>query len=172
MRIYFLVGLLCLASCVGVSAQSQTDVMQGKVIDSKSRQAIPFASIKIWVSNRLFGVVTNGDGDFQIPSSYKNQIDSVVISCIGYAKRLIKADQFVIGTENTIELRQSAVQLTEVEVKTKSRLSAARIVSNAIAYIPRNYPGQPYSYVGYYRDYQLKENKYYNLNEALVGVFD
>ncbi len=172
MKIYTLFGLLSLASVINTFSQNQADVMQGKVIDSKSRQPIPFASVKIWISNKLFGVVTNGEGDLKIQSSYKNQIDSIIVSCIGYAKRLIKADQFVIGTENTIELRQSAVQLTEVEVKAKSKLSAARIVSNAITYIPKNYPRQPYSYVGYYRDYQLKESKYYNLNEALVEVFD
>ena len=42
----------------------------------------------------------------------------------------------------------------------------------ALNKIPENYPFKPFSYLGYYRDYQRREGNYFNLNEALIQVFD
>jgi hypothetical protein len=35
-----------------------------------------------------------------------------------------------------------------------------------------NYPQEPYSYIAYYRDYQVRNSDYLNLNEAIVEVYD
>tara|TARA_R110000796_G_scaffold143426_1_gene259948 strand:- start:30111 stop:31415 length:1305 start_codon:yes stop_codon:yes gene_type:complete len=51
-------------------------------------------------------------------------------------------------------------------------VTAEEIISKAIEKIPLNYPFNPQSYVGYYRDYQWKAGGYTNLNEAIVEVFD
>lgn len=59
-----------------------------------------------------------------------------------------------------------------VTAKKKRSLSARAIVRRAIRAIPSNYPLHPFSTVGYYRDYQLKEGDYLNLNEAILEVFD
>jgi hypothetical protein len=172
MRIYFLLTFSFVLLFLNGLAQIPNELIAGRVIDSKSNQPIPFASVKIWISNKLFGVITNGDGDFQIPSEYRNKIDSVIISCIGYGSKLIKVDQLIDNESNNILLVPSTVQLSEVVVKARSNLSASKIVSFAIKNIPKNCPTNLYSYVGYYRDYQMKDNEYYNLNEAIVGVID
>ena len=54
----------------------------------------------------------------------------------------------------------------------KPRLSARKIVRKAIENIPKNYPSRLTSTIGYYRDYQLRDKNYINLNEAIVEVFD
>lgn len=172
MKISFLLVLFCLLQCSNGISQNQNEAIQGRVVDSKSSQPIPFASVKIWINNKLFGVITNGDGDFQIPFEYRNKIDSIVISCIGYTSQLMRVNQLKDNQPNNILLAPSTVQLSEVVVKARSNLSASKIVSFAIKNIPKNYPMNLYSYVGYYRDYQMKDNEYYNLNEAIVGVID
>src|SRR5436305_1177732 len=94
MRILFLILLGLLLTRNGFS-QNQSDAIQCRVVDIKSKQPIPFASVKIWIKSKLSGVISNDDGDFQIPSSYKEQIDSIVISCIGYSNHIIKMDQLL-----------------------------------------------------------------------------
>ena len=42
----------------------------------------------------------------------------------------------------------------------------------AIENLLQNCPTQPFSYIGYYRDYQNDKDQYVNLNEALVKVYD
>ena len=64
-------------------------------------------------------------------------------------------------------------------------MSAGRIVKEAIKRIPNNYPVDPFSYIGYYRDYQQvtdssyladmnfeDKHTYINLNEGVIQVFD
>jgi hypothetical protein len=153
-------------------SQNENEPMRGSVIDAKTKQAVPFASIKIWIRGRLYGVITNDAGDFQIPENYRSRVDSLVISSIGYTSRAIAVTQLIENQQNIILLTPSVLQLSEVAVKAKTGLSARRIVQSAIAKISKNYPEHPYSYVGYYRDYQMKEKQYYNLNEAIVGVWD
>ncbi len=51
-------------------------------------------------------------------------------------------------------------------------MSAQQIVKIAVNSIPQNYPIQHFGLVGYYRDYQVKNSKYTNLNEAIIKVKD
>jgi hypothetical protein len=75
---------------------------------------------------------------------------------------------------NILYLKPGIVSLDEalVSAKKKRELSAKRIVRRAIENIPNNYPSSNFSAVGYYRDYQIKEDNYLNLNEAILEVVD
>ncbi len=154
-------------------AQDSTAI-QAKIIDHKTRLPVPFATVKIMKGKRFsWGVISNVEGDFQIPGQYRPVIDSLIITCIGYNNQVIKTKDLIKDKLNIIKLKASSVQLHEVVVTAhRRRLTANRIVRLAIKNIPQNYPGSPFSYVGYYRDYQREENEYVNLNEAIVGVFD
>lgn len=155
-------------------AQDSTDI-HAKIIDGKTKVPIAFATVRIMKGGEFrWGVISNTDGDFQIPSRYRPVIDSLVITCIGYQNKVIKIDQFVGAKLHIINLKSGAVELPEVMVSAprKRRLTANQIVRLAIRNIPNNYPKYPFSYVGYYRDYQKEENEYVNLNEGIVGIFD
>ena len=76
---------------------------------------------------------------------------------------------------NLITLVRKTEILDEVTIeasKKKKRRNAKEIVQLALNKIPENYPFKPFSYLGYYRDYQRREDNYFNLNEALIQVFD
>ena len=157
-----------------LNAQSQA-VIQFRIVDNETGDPIPFATVKAMKGNVILtGAISNGDGDFQIPSTYLYSIDSIVISCIGYSNRVVKPNHASENRVNEIRLKKTSVLLKEIVVmgRREENLTAREIVFRAIQHIPKNYPMGPFSYLAYYRDYQKEENEYVNLNEAIVHVFD
>jgi hypothetical protein len=167
--------LISLIVSLSYSLYGQIDLnLHGRIIDLKSGIPVPFASIKLLNKNGNLGVVSNIDGDFQIPFKYKAIVDTIVISCIGYQTKKILLKELLDNNENIVSLRESTVQLSEIVIKAKKKRSIMpeRIVKKAIENIPNNYLNTPNSYLAYYRDYQLRENDYINLNESIVEIFD
>ena len=114
------------------------------------------------------------DGGFQIPQRFKDLGGDLVISCMGYETREIPLAAFLPDQIAIVRLGPGVLQLSEAVVvaEKKRRLSARAIVRRAIAAIPKNYPTHTFSTVGYYRDYQIRDSNYVNLNEAILEVFD
>ena len=142
----------------------------GKIIDSQTALPVPFATIKL--KTKMMGVVSNANGDFQIPLTFRDLSDSIVVSCIGYSTTALSfrdLDEYVL---NIIKVKPSIQSLGEVVVFAKKRFSASKILRMAIENLPDNYPQVPYSYIAYYRDYQQLDTSYLNLNEAIVEIFD
>ena len=163
--------LLLLFSCP-LLAQQQ-DYIVGKLVDAKTNEPVVFANIRI--KDRALGVITNVDGSFRIPLRYKEYGDIIEISSMGYNTREISIMTLTEGKLNLLRLNPRAIALEEavVHAKRKKRnYSAYGIVKKAIEAIRDNYPLHSFSTVGYYRDYQLKNGNYINLNEAVLEVFD
>ena len=146
--------------------------LRGKVVDSQTNVPVPFASIKI--KAKMLGVVSNGNGDFQIPGEYSQGADSLIVSCIGYTTKIVAFSDLQDSVHNFIKITPSISSLDEVVVTPKKtrKLSAAKVLNLAIANLKVNYPQEPFSYIGYYRDYQVQDTSYINLNEAIVEVYD
>ncbi|MEJ1240481.1 carboxypeptidase-like regulatory domain-containing protein [Chryseolinea sp. T2] len=160
--------LICFSSSL---LAQPTETLTARVVDEKN-EGVPFASVRLIKYNS--GVITNADGSFQIPAQHEFLTDTLVISCIGFRTRRVAMAGLDPSKQNTIRLQSSAVELTAVEIRAANnkRLTGSRIVERAIKRIPYNYPTSPFAYIAYYRDYQLKDNQYVNLNEALVQVID
>ncbi len=145
------------------------------ILDSKTNAPVPFASVQILQGKKLkWGLISNEDGGIQIPSKFTSEIDSLIISCIGYSRKVVRIDELIGKKSIIIRINPSAIQLQEVVVGAhqRVRLTAKKIVRLAIMSIPQNYPTNPFSYAGYYRDYQRDSDQYINLNEAIVGLLD
>lgn len=154
-----------------VSSQ-QSEYIIGKLIDAKTQEPIVFASIRI--KNRALGIISNTDGSFKIPLRYKEYGDIIEISSMGYQTKEILIQDFSVYELNDVRLQPATLELEEaiVTAEKKKKLTARQIVRRAIRSIPENYPVEPFSTVGYYRDYQLDSLQYVNLNEAILEVFD
>ncbi|WP_299520174.1 carboxypeptidase-like regulatory domain-containing protein [Winogradskyella sp.] len=156
-----------------------------KVIDSKTLEPIPFATVRIKDSS--LGVIADYNGEFRMPLRYKD--DLIIISCIGYKAKEVPLNQLNFNELNTIKISPQVEALNPVFissrtkinginfnakslVKASRKLSAKEIVLRAINRIPNNLSDKPHSYIGYYRDYQLVDNKFHNLNEAILETFD
>ncbi len=157
----------------------QNGFLKGKLVDAKTGEPIVFATIVL--ENKALGVITNIEGDFKLPIEFKSQGDTLRISSLGYESKSVPLQNFAAQVVNKITLDPTLEVLHEVVVKgerssgveiKRELLSGQEIVELAIRRITDNYPKIPFSLVGYYRDYQLKDSIYLNLNESLMEVFD
>ena len=144
-----------------------------KVLDSNSKESISYVTVQF--QNSKNGIIGNIDGDFRIPFQYKKEKDILIISCIGYETKNVVLEVSIDKDINVIYLKPKVELLDQVVIKgkkSKDKFSIQTIVKNAIAKIPENYPNVPFSTIIYYRDYHTVDNKYYNVNEAIVKSFD
>ena len=137
---FLLLWLVLLAG----AAQAQT-VLRGCVLDAETHQPIPNAQVGV-ADNRI-GTSTNEDGRFalNIPPAYAQEW--LTVALLGY-KSYRRALPPLPGPELVIELKISPAALGEVQVTG----SVLGIVREAVARIPRNYPGRPTQLTGFYRE--------------------
>jgi len=167
--------------CIG----QETDFIYGQLVNAGNQTPISFAHITI--KNKAKGTISNMDGGFRIPVQYYKLGDTLVISSIGYSSKKIPLLSLNQNLRNVIILLRKEEVLDEISLGTsknkssrdrqdgqsrKKRLRAKDIIQLALDRIPENYPYAPFSYVGYYRDYQMKQGNYFNLNEAVMHIFD
>ncbi len=154
-------------------AQNNKEILC-RIIDKESKVPISYATIRIKSKNN--GLVANFNGDFRMPFRYVIQKDTIILSSIGYKSKEVALKNLKNLGIHIFKLESKVEKLEEITVIAKrgSNLSADRIVQKAIDNIhnPRFYSNTPHSYIGYYRDYQLVNDDYFNLNEAIIEVFD
>jgi hypothetical protein len=99
-----------------LSAQVGTGVIEGKVLSSKTNEAVPFASVVIW--GTTIGVMSDINGNYII-SGLKPGFSEIRASCIGF-KPFISEAIMVTNSKHIsfdILLEESAVQIGEVVIK-------------------------------------------------------
>ncbi|MBN4082908.1 carboxypeptidase-like regulatory domain-containing protein, partial [bacterium AH-315-A23] len=108
---------------------SQTRI-QGIVIDSNTKQPLPFASI---VTNTNFGTLADVEGRFYIKA--KNSFNQITISYVGYQSVIVPIeikDKFI-----HVKLKASVEKLNEVIITAKEN-PALQIIRNTIKNKPKN----------------------------------
>lgn len=163
-----LVFILFGASCFS----QRPEFLKGKVLDSITDEPVVFATVRI--IGKAKGVITNMDGGFRLPSRYRAEGELIEISSMGYQRKELPLLALALDTFNTIRLTPAVFELAEavVSAKKKREPTARKIIRRAVARIPQNFPLTDFATKGYYRDYQLDDFGYLNLNEALLEVFD
>ena len=128
-----------------LSAHAQNAVLRGVVLDAETHQPIPYAQVGV-ADNRI-GTSTNEDGRFalSIPPAYAQE--RLTVALLGYRSYRQPLPPLP-GPELRIELHLSPAALGEVQVTG----SVLGIVREAVARIPRNYPGRPTQLTGFYRE--------------------
>lgn len=174
MRIFIIkFFLFCLFIGFHSILSAQTfDFVRAKVLDMQTGEPVVFATVSI--KGKAKGVITNMDGSFRLPIEFKEAGESIEISSMGYEKKKFELQKLSIFDINIIQLVPSVLTLNEavVTAKGQKKLSAKQIVQFAIEKIPENYPLKNSTTRAYYRDYQLDNLEYVNLNEALIEVYD
>lgn len=167
-----------------INAQSVNELLV-KLLDNETSEPISYATIIIKGSS--LGVIADYNGEFRMPLKYYNANNSIIISSIGYKTEELALRSFKTNELNIIKIipqiealdavviksgaRGQVLKVNEL-VKSRRRMTAREIVLKAIDKIPENLSNKPHSYIGYYRDYQLVDNKFHNLNEAMFETFD
>jgi len=149
---------------------AQQIFLKGKITDAQTGEGVSFTHIGI--CGKSIGTVANDLGvfEFRIPADYAT--DTLCASAIGYETFQIAISE-IKGekTQFAILLKPHTNELSEILIKDE-RVTARRIISKAIARIPKNYPKNPYELDGYYRDYIRKNDEYVSYLEGVINVAD
>jgi hypothetical protein len=138
--------------------------ISGKVVDGKTHESIPGASLKIGP----VGTSTDRSGEFNlvVQQSIIQQY-GITVSCLGYQKKQIG---FNPGEHYEISLQPAVNALREVTISANGE----SIVQKAIRLIPKNYPVKDFMMEGFLQIYHLAKDsieyyKYYK-NEAVIRM--
>ena len=99
---------------ISVAGHAQDNKITGHIVDAKTKEPVPFASIGLKADGT--GALTNEFGLFQLTGFEKDITDSLVVMTLGYIPTTVAIRKG--RSENlTIELQKRVIELKEVVVK-------------------------------------------------------
>ncbi len=146
----------------------QAQVVSGKLLDSSTLQAIPYATIQMG-NNR--GVISNEEGQFNLMlDETAKSTDSLFISCMGYESLGKTIGQF---KDSLVYLTPKPIALNSVIVSNK-QYSADDILDQVRSNLDRNYNRDLTKKRMFFREYyyqHLYRSKYSDL-ESTIDAFN
>ncbi|TGE26292.1 carboxypeptidase-like regulatory domain-containing protein [Hymenobacter metallicola] len=94
---------------------AQENKISGRIVDQKTKEPIPFASIGL--KEEQSGALTNEYGFFQMAMPEKNAQDSLVVLALGYFRKAILVKKGTNLQDLIIEVPKRVIELKEVTVK-------------------------------------------------------
>ena len=107
-------SLLLLALALPLLSNAQDAKMTGRIVDDKTKEPIPFASIGL--KQEQTGALTNEYGFFQMAMPQKNPQDSLIIMALGYFRKAVLVKPGIKVQDMIIEVPKRAIELKEVKV--------------------------------------------------------
>ena len=138
----------------------------GKVVDSNTDKALPFATIEALGSNTA--TVTNIDGEFTIKIGRNSDVSQLKISYIGFQNKVLGLENFSDQQILTVELVQSSIQLKQVTIRPKD---AMELIVDVLANVRANYSEEPMMMRGFYRETIQRGRNYVSISEAVIDVY-
>lgn len=147
----------------GIFSQDNS-VITGQIINGEDKEPLPFASIRL--KNHPIGTISNenGDFDFYIPKSKRN--DTLSISFIGFNSYEVPVSN--IDRELNIVLTPSTNVLDEVILTEKDPLDYIR---KALERLSENYPQNEYQSIAYYREKFIENGAVINKEEGVFKTY-
>ncbi|TDO01374.1 STN and carboxypeptidase regulatory-like domain-containing protein [Sunxiuqinia elliptica] len=138
--------------------------LSGILTDLEDQAAISYASISIL--GHPLGTISNTDGEFRlnIPSEYES--DTLIISCMGYARQILLLDTLQNQRLN-LQLRPIKIHLQEVKV---TAINALEVMEKLSDRIPDNYGSKPLLMNCFYREVLKQDKAYINVSEAVMDI--
>jgi thiol-disulfide isomerase/thioredoxin len=161
--------LFCFFLLFTTGAYSQhgaPQIVEGRLTDVRTKEAIPYASIGIL--DYPIGTSSNADGFFtlKVPAEITAKKFKIKISSIGYENVILENPT---GFQE-LGLQASVTLLKEAIVFSKD-MTPQKIVKRAFANIKKNYNTKPFVYKNFYRHYCKDDSVYGRLIEAAVDVY-
>ena len=172
LKLVYIFTFLLLMIVTQTGAQNQI-TLKGRILDSETKQPLPFATVSIPKS--MTGVISNEFGEFQYHIPEKFEKGEVQITFIGYDPIKIDVSKIKSDVLTTFKMQPKIQQLKEVEITSlKGKTPASDIVFKAVRYITKTHPNKETLLYGYYRDYvrPIQSNDYKNLLEAALVIDD
>lgn len=159
--------LIALASCFSLLLPAQDyQTIQGKIIDAATGKPLAFAHVGI--PERGIGAMSGQDGSFTLKIAERYAGASLAASFMGYST--YEKPLAAVESPLLIKLKPSPINLQEVVVMEESALE--NIIRRAVRRIPDNYPTQPVSMLGFYRESRTdNQQEYVYLAEGVLDVY-
>ena len=154
-----------LAISFNILAQASFVIVSGKIVDTKTDQPIPFASV--YLKAQSTGTVSNAAGEFVLKIPETSASDILVVSSVGY-----KTSHTAIPSQNRTTLRlylePIAIQLNEVTVNVETGLS---LIKKVLAKIPENYDTSAAQLTAFYREHLWLGDYELAFNESVLDIY-
>lgn len=155
--------------------------------DSETAEPLAYATIRFKGGSR--GLVSDYYGQFRLLYKSVDSLPVILITSMGYKSLEVDTKTLSLNVLNKIKVEPQIESLDTIilNVSKRDRIksenisnkiseggkkSASEIVDMAISKIPLHLSNLPHSYIGYYRDYQLVDNTYHNLNEGILEQYE
>lgn len=139
---------------------------KGRVVDSRDKDALVYASLSVEGTN--ISTITNTEGYFSLKVPFGSNASTVVVSFLGYQSKKVSLNS--LSDENTvIELETSVTQLAEVDVNFPK--DAEALVRNVFKKKAENNLNDPTVMTAFYRETIRKRRKNASLTEAVVNIY-
>ena len=143
--------------------------VQGQVVDQRTKQAIPYATVAL--REALIGTNTDAHGHFRLRVGQAHGKDTVRVSAIGYQSASIAVRAWQSGSYSPIIfLRDTVLRLADVVVKAPP--PAVDIIRQAMANRSNTCLTKPHKLEGLYRIADRENGTYVRLTEAAIAVYD
>ena len=146
---------------------AQTTTVSGTLLDQKTRESLPFASV-VFLGSTV-GTTTDIDGNFSISSDNKNNT-KLAVSYLGYQQQTVNITAG-INQKITILMLPDAQVLQEIVIKKKRRVkkdtAAITLYRRILKNKDTNQSGHLNSYA--YEDYTKTEFDLFNIKESLTN---
>ncbi|MFK5959646.1 MAG: carboxypeptidase-like regulatory domain-containing protein [Lutibacter sp.] len=136
---------------------------KGKVIDSKTKKGLVFASLTVNGTN--ISTISNTQGNFllKVPKIHSNQ--NVTISFLGYTSKVLNLSNFSLKT--IIKLETYIEELSEVNLSVKD---AESLILEVLKRRGDNYSNKLNNMTAFYRETIKKRRNYVSLSEAVIEI--
>ncbi|SHI31870.1 CarboxypepD_reg-like domain-containing protein [Hymenobacter daecheongensis DSM 21074] len=143
-RVLALLTLVTLFPILGFAQENNK--LSGRIVDSKTKEPIPFASIQL--KEESTGALTNEYGFFQMAMPEKNAQDSLLVLALGYFRKAVVIKKGGNMTDLIIEVPKRVVELGNVTVKggKVKDLSLGSKTSTPGEGMIQGMPGQQYAF--------------------------
>ncbi len=113
---------LFLCSCLPIVVSAQTDStvwITGKIINSNSRKAVPYANIASYSQHLMYAADSTGSFYIQLPFN-----DSIKVVVLGYYSKVFKIDSVPIQSDgiSLFPLDRSTIMLNNVDINLQRKL--------------------------------------------------
>ncbi len=126
-------GIFIISFVFAISFQSYAQTIAATVIDKKTNEPIPYATIQV---SKDTGVIANEEGRFHITiDKTPEESDSIYISSMGYQKIALSIQK---GIDSILYIEPKTIELGSVFVSNKN-MTALEIIEQVAARLDKNY---------------------------------
>lgn len=150
-------------------AQTATQTIKGRVVDSKTQNGIAYTNIG--VEGTFFGTASDAQGFFElkVPNEYKSE--KLFFSAVGYQNITLHIPELLKQEFSKIALVEQSYNINDVDVEAQSRV-LFRVLKTAAENIPENYLNGPLGLKYYYVETMKNSTSPEQKREVVVNLYD